>query len=355
MSAGAEVGGRLGAALRWWTGELAGLLPQRLRGLASADRPTLLATPRDGRVALSRLDRRGETQLGSLDGLAGWRRRRLAAQARSGALEVYLAADPSQTARRRVTLPLAAEKDVAAALALDLDRLTPFDRGDLLWRWRRLGGDGRSGGVDVELIFAPKATWAAESRALEAAGLPVTGVAVRDGGDGPISPPLRADPTQPPGRWSLSGRLALVGLGALAAALVATVMVDMMNYRRDAVLLRARVEAARADLRATAARDAGLERRIGAMRAERPFAVATLDALSETLPDDAWLQRLTLSDGRVTMEGSAADATRLLTLLEDAETFEAPRFTAPLRRVDDGRERFFLSVRTVLREERAAR
>ena len=340
----------VGAFLRWWGGELAALAPPALRRAVTGRTAQVLAKPAANGVALTLAQRGRLKPLGALDALPRAALRRMARAARRGGLTVALAVPSAQTATRRVALPAAAERDAEAALALDMDRLTPFAAEELFWGWRMAGRGPQPDRIAVEVTFTPRAPWAPALAALAAAGLPADGVLVWDEAGAPADPAdamtLRGL-SRPAARGASFGRrAALAGCAALALLGLWHAGAAHWRLRAELAALGPAVQRARAAAFAGAgpAADA-LGARLGEVRAATPLAVATLDALSAALPDDAWVSQLTLAEGRLSIQGEAAEAARLIPLLGEAEAFAAPRFEAPLQRIDDGsRERFVISL-----------
>jgi general secretion pathway protein L len=95
--------------------------------------------------------------------------------------------------------------------------------------------------------------------------------------------------------------------------------------------------------RRRAAEGADAARLALALRESRPRAAAILAALSEALPDQAWLTALEIDGEGVEITGYADDAAALPPALDAAPAFGAPRFLTPTTRDAAGaRERFAL-------------
>jgi general secretion pathway protein L len=69
-------------------------------------------------------------------------------------------------------------------------------------------------------------------------------------------------------------------------------------------------------------------------KVSQPSMAIMLEALSRTLPDEAWLNRLEANQGTVTIAGSAANAARLIGLLEASQHFSEVQFSAPTTRAE---------------------
>jgi general secretion pathway protein L len=340
----------LGRFLRWWGAGLAAPLPAAAGGLLAGSRGLLLAQPLADGVRLEAHGVRGLGGLGRLDALPEARRRRFVRAARGGRLAVALAIPAERAVERRVTLPLAAEADLDAVLRYEIDRLTPFSADEVFFRPRVAARRPLQGEIEVDIAFAPRAAFASALAALDAAGLPATQVVLVDGSGVPAGPPLTAPGLAAAPRAPLGARLAAVGVCLLLALAFAWAVADQWARSHALATLRAEVAALRAEALAAApgaAPDDAAEaaRRALALRAARPMAAAALAALSETLPDDAWLTSLRLDAEGVVIAGFAADAVALVPTLDADPAFGPPRFLAPVTR-DDAieRERFTLGL-----------
>jgi general secretion pathway protein L len=115
-----------------------------------------------------------------------------------------------------------------------------------------------------------------------------------------------------------------------------------------------------AEVRAAATTAAGLQQQIDkhsaqsrylfAYKAERPASVELLEELSRRLPDDTWLFRLEVRDGKVHLQGTSTRASSLIAELEGSAFFQGARFASPVTQDGaSGRERFHLSASVVER------
>ena len=67
--------------------------------------------------------------------------------------------------------------------------------------------------------------------------------------------------------------------------------------------------------------------------ADQPAAVTVLDELTRVLPDDSWLEQLTLRSAEVQLRGYSANASAVIALLEGSDVFENVEFRAPVTRL----------------------
>ncbi|HXN16091.1 MAG TPA: hypothetical protein VN878_06920, partial [Usitatibacter sp.] len=122
---------KLAGFWRWWTHEIAQLLPERFSGLTGSARVPLVSMSNDELTLLE-----PHTNMGSGDAYIAWggldsERRRAAlrkllerAGETRGRVRLRLGRDEALV--RRVSLPAATEENLAQVLTFEMDRLTPF-------------------------------------------------------------------------------------------------------------------------------------------------------------------------------------------------------------------------------------
>lgn len=338
------------AFLGWWLGELAACLPAPLRTLGARRNDVLVAAPFGADAALTRLGPRGARSLGALSALPQRERRALAAAARSRGLEIVFAMPAAQAVTRRIALPAAAERDLDAVLGFEMDRLTPFAADEVFYDRRIAARRPEQNRLEVELTFAPLAGARAALSALESEGLaPDRADLMAE--DGQLAGRSMRSPVEPPRRRGPLGlKVAVIGLSAFILLSLAHALLDLRRIEARVEALGREVSAARAAAlgaadarRAAESGDAG--RVALALRRDAPSALETLAALSDALPDQAWLTRLDLQQAELTIAGYAEDAAALPAALAAASAFDAPRFLAPVTRdAVDGREVFTLGL-----------
>ena len=159
--------------------------------------------------------------------------------------------------------------------------------------------------------------------------------------------------TNDPGRSGGPLRPALITVALVAALLLS----PLWRVEYAAATRRADVDAARAALqadtagRATDAIHARALAQLAVARAERPTVLATLDALSELLPDGTWLMRFAMTGPEAALEGRTRSAVDLVERLDAAPTVTAVAYAAPVTRdPTGGGERFGFTVTLTVSE-----
>lgn len=321
-------GAGLRGAWSWWTGALASLLSPRMRsafGLA-AQRLLLARDGADLVVRLDSADAVNEAQhalaVVPLDvELAGGDPLAAVLAPRSQALPRWYALPARAGLRRVVTLPAAAADRVRDVLGFEIDRQTPFAADDVYFDARLLArrGDGQ---IDAELVVVPRAALDAALDALpEGLRGTLAGVELVDPDGVPLGVNLlpatqRRRTRDPRAAWNI----ALVAV-ALLATFGALVLVRS-NREAAAEALATATEAREAQAKRVAAEKRQLVDLVEGMRflqetrAGRPSMVEIIDELSRRLPDNTFLEKVSVEGDQLLVMGLSSEAPRLVQRLE---------------------------------------
>lgn len=351
----------LPAFLAWWKAELVGLLPARWQAWFQDRRETWLATidgdelrfQREGAPEpFARFDLRQQadilrTELAQLLGRGPNPDRRL-----------ILAAPPAAVLLRSLQFPPAVEENLRQVLSFEMDRQTPFKADQVYFDYHVESlGAGRQ--LRVDLALAPRPAIDALTERARSLGLALDGVDVprsepsglRRRGFNLLPEPARVRRSNP------QLRLNLILAAAAVLLLVMAMQQSVANREQALEALRANVEQARTEARAvntlrnrldTAVNGAGY---LTEKKAQTPSVFRVLGDLSERLPDDTWLERMTFREGGLEVAGQSGESTKLIALLQESRTLGNPAFMGQIS--PDARtrkERFTLSARYDLRE-----
>jgi len=351
---------------RWWTAELAPLVPsgarnalarRRLRPVIAFDgnvatlwRPVM----RDGALAMEiagtvALD--GDAQVVAAAGTRALDDIARGAPGGAPATRRVRLAIPSRTAlRRALTLPAAVEENLRQAVGYDLDRLTPFKADELYYDAAVVSRDPskQTIGVDfaavrrpiVDAAIAHATAWGGEVRSVS----PDDPAAANLSRLNLVPDELRTVPA-PWKRWQF-----WAPIGALAIVALAAVVLPLWQKREFAIAIINRSEAVRQQAAVSERLRAELERAAGdynfalERKHQWPPMVRVLDTVTRALPDDTWLTQLevrTLPKGKerdreLVMRGESGNAGRLIPVLEESGlvTQVAPR--SPTTKIQPG-------------------
>ncbi|HAI59150.1 MAG TPA: general secretion pathway protein GspL [Xanthomonadaceae bacterium] len=231
---------------------------------------------------------------------------------------------------RTLALPLAVEPQLAAALRHEIDRQTPFTADQVVFAVQVVSRHPAEGQLRAELAVLPKdrldaALTALGPLAARLSGLDIDDSAHRTGRRRNLLPAAQRVPRS---ERDARVRLGLATGAAIALLLAGVLTLDnreralaALEVARDAAYQQAReARALRQQLEAAAA----AANFLAEQRAARPTMLELLDDLSQRLPDDVHLQRLTVEQQRVTLSGAARSAGTIVATLQPSPFLEGP-------------------------------
>jgi general secretion pathway protein L len=331
----------------WWFGQLAELVPGRLRGPDAAARDAVVITPAgplyrmtdDIDVSL----RRGgqEASLGrfviSESGLDR--------VPRAAGTPAILRLDPGEVLGKTLSLPLAAERELDQVLEFEMDRETPFNAEELFWTYRLTRRDRQAGTLLVRLLLLPRARLEGLLARLGEIGLRPSWAEIAGGPDQGSRVPLSEHQTGPQGsarRWSVRVAGAICILLAFGAVLVPFARQSAESADTERRISADRQIAGEAEkLRQEIDQLSGSIGLVDSERAKAGRPVAVLAALTRLLPDDTYLTEFAQQQRKVTLSGRSAAASRLIGMLAGDDLLRNPAFAAPVTRIEATRSEVF--------------
>jgi len=330
--------------LTWWSNALGSWLPPRLRAVFGLAQQRLLLRLQDETlgVSLTVPAQPGESPVRTLAEIP-WvlsehgdeePLSRLLAPRING-LPRWLLLPVGAGLRRRMSLPAAAADRLRDVLGFEIDRQTPFQADQVYYDARMLGrrGDGQ---IDAELVVVPRV---ALERALAALGQPLTatlaGVDMADAQGAPLGVNLlpgaqRSRRRDPRAVWNLA--LIAIALIAIGGGLW------QIRKNREAAADAFEIEAKR---RSDQARKVAAEKKqlvdlveglrfLQQTRNGRPSTVEVLDELSRRLPDNTYLERVSIEGDRLQIVGLSSEAPRLIERLQSSRLWHSMNLTGAL-------------------------
>jgi general secretion pathway protein L len=323
--------------LGWWFAELSGLVPAALLAVVSRRRIRVL------------IDLHGERPIARLV-TAGRQTGEVIAKPLAAGVSCHVRIPSSAVMRKALVLPLAAADMLRDVLDFQVDQETPFRSGEVYFDYAVVARDNLAKQVVVDWVVAPKDLVDRTRKAVEDAGFTVASIGpVDEGGIVGAFDLLRHDaPVETTGRrWvrpALAACLALLTVAAIALPLVkkhraVAAQREQVVEARTAAQAVLRLREQVAALRDT--RDYVIARRL-----ERPVVSVLLRELTQLLPDDMWLHRLTIGRMEVSIAGFSPASSTLVQDIEAHARFEQVAFRSPtMRQPDSGLDEFNLSFR----------
>jgi len=331
----------VGGFLGWWLGELTALIPAAVRERLHGSGERLLLEMRPEGEAFYRLRGRKAVPLDAE-----------AASSCKANTAIALALPSSDVVTRPTQLPLAAEENLHEVVGFEMDRLTPFSRDEVYYACRVTGRDAKAGRLLVDVLLAPRRRIDALLAVLKDRGVRIGSVDVASVTPGkPLGVNLLPEAARP-----APSRLGRILGGALTATAVVLLVIGLQIPLQRKADHAAALEARVAEERARLAVLRTLEKEIAALsvrdtsvqdlKRESILALALLEQVTRLLPDDAWLNQLSLSGDRLDVAGFSPNSSKLITTFEQSPDFAEAAFRAPVTQDPRlGLERFSLSMR----------
>lgn len=342
----------------WWTGELAALVPARIRQWWSeSDRVLFLRFDDAGRAMFERETIGGHELLLSLDTIGNEEIARNAAlsldlsRRMNGSFRILLCLDNDQMLRRTVTLPLAAEENLRQTLAFEIDRYTPFKLDQVYFDYRIVDRNIAQRKIAVELAVAKQTVVDHETSRATMLGLHVSGVIPIDG----RLPPNASFNLLPNVSHGSSNSQALwvrVALVAIAVLMIATLLgIPVWQKRAAAIDLLSPL----AEARIAANETERMRERLDTLVTENNLLpdkkwhdfspLMVLAELSKLLPDDSFVTALDYDGKTVQVQGESVSAAGLVETLDASPMFKEVGFKAPVSKVQGtSGDRFHISA-----------
>jgi general secretion pathway protein L len=341
--------------LRWWIGELKGLVPLNWRPLPrpvaklvwlefAADEVVL------HRVGAGKIAEVGRVSLVSKDASSSRLNfNSLVGKLRNPLIGICIPAD--QVLRKEVSLPLAAQENLRQVLAFELNRHTPFNADQAYFDYRVLGVYPKTGLIHCQLTVAARRQVDEAIAFLMACGQrPQAIVPVDD----LVAEPRYANllPRNVRPRTSILVKLAYSAMILSTVVLVcAALLIPIWQKREVAAVLDGKVAKAKQD----AAAVESLQQELSKTGAEyqfllekksvRPATVALVEEITRLLPDDTWLSELQIKGGDVVMNGETSSSTGLIRTMGKSSLLDDAAFSSPVVKGRNNVERFQMGAK----------
>jgi len=353
---------------RWWSDELAPLIPAAWRGamrrrltrpvVEFGDGEAIFWRPQviDGALRLvevARVALAGDSGEVAAAGRAAVNAVAITADGEiAAAPKVVIALPPRQVMRKTLVLPAAVEENLVQALSYDLDRHTPFRPEQLYFDAAVVTVNPAAKTIGVDWVAALKTAVDSVRRQVEDWGAIVVAVV-----PGPVAtnvaratklnlvPRDARAPSALWRRWQMWGPVAV-----LAAVALAVLVVPLVQKREYAIALNKQTESAREQAEGADALRTQLERQQGdynyalARKYSYPGTVQIVDDITRLLPDDTWLTQMEMRSvvrgkdnaRELSLRGESANAGALISTLEESKLVEQAALQSPTTKLQPG-------------------
>lgn len=337
----------------WWGRELLACLPAQWRALFEERPECLLVEPADDALVVWR-EHAGEVREHARveRTLAPEAQRAELVRLRGASAEpdarMLLCIDSDRVLHRHLSLPAAAAENLRQVLTFEMDRQTPFKADQVYFDARADGHANGQRNFGVDLVLIPRAQLDPELALLAGPGGVLDGVDSWRGEAGGSRWQMNLLPQDRRARRRDMRLPIIVGLAVLALILLFVNMNESLANRAAALAsMQAEVTAAETQAKQVAALRKSLDDSVDGAnfltekKRKGPLEVALLEDLSKHLPDDTYLERLQVDNGKVQLQGQAGEAAKLIGLLGSAACLSDPSFQGQIQPDPrTGKERF---------------
>ena len=341
----------------WWGSQLLACLPERWRKFFNGNAEALLLEVGDSDILVLRERANGVTEFGRI-GLGATPAQQAAeftalrGRIENPGLRTILCVPESHALTRTLTLPAAAEDNLRQVLGFEMDRQTPFKADQVYFDSRILTRDPVARSLRVELTVLPRGLLDPQLVSVAGGTLEFDAVDIRSEREGAPRRGINLLPAERRARRR-DMRLPLnLGLAALILILLVFNMSESLHNRAIAVeTMQDEVEKA-----ATAARDV-LELKkalqdsinganfLAEKKQKGPLLVALLDDLAYRLDDDTYLERLSIENSQIQLQGQAKNAAGLISVLTASPFLANPKLEGQIQPDPrTGKDRFTITA-----------
>ncbi|MBX3690808.1 PilN domain-containing protein [Dokdonella sp.] len=341
----------------WWGSQLLACLPETWRKRLAGRSDVLLLEHRGNEVVVWR-ERSGQAQeFGRIDlslpaEAQAEEFRRLRARIDNPGVRSLVVLPETRALRRTLTLPAAAEDNLRQVLSFEMDRQTPFKADQVHFDSRVVARDTTARNLRVELVAVPRAQFDPELAAVGGGALELDGVDIWRGEPGHGRHHLNLLPAERRARRR-DLRLPL-NLALAAAALVLLVFNMSLSLKNRAIAVekmreevaKVEVEARRVlELRKALQDSVGGANFLSEKKRKGPVVIGLLDDVSRRLSDDTYLERLSIENNQIQLQGQSKEAAGLISVLAASPYLSNPRFEGQIQPDPrTGKDRFTISA-----------
>jgi general secretion pathway protein L len=338
--------------LAWWSEALASWLPLRWRVLLGLTQDRLLIQRLGDELHLQWQEAHQLRDVAQIPAPASSEELQALLSRRLAELPRWLLLPGESVLHRRLLLPAAAAERLRDVVRFELDRQTPFSADQVCFDARILGRR-EDGQLETELVVVPRARFDTTLQSLGALAADLVGVDVAGPDAQPMGVNLLPSEARHAGRAPHRGlHWALASVAVLALVFAGWRMLD--NRRAAAAAFEAQMESRSAEARRVSAKRQQLvELAQGAItldqaRASRPTTVEVLDEITRRLPDNTYLEKLSIEGQRLLLIGLSPEASGLVARLQDSPLWRNPALSGALQPDSRSRlDRFTLTAELI--------
>ena len=263
---------------------------------------------------------------------------------------------------REVTLPLTTEQNIENVIAYEIDRYTPFKREDVYFDVHVISKDTAEKKITVMLRVAKKSAMSELLRFVEDSQLLIENIYCIDANAEPVGGPLKfgdvlnSSLSQNNAGSTNKNLLILAGI-LFSIALVLPIAKNYWNaYLYDSK--REEISQNVVEVKELLSTYRKMKKDIdlsASLNKKNSKVIVLLNELTTIIPDDTSLNRLSIEDGVLRMQGVSVSASRLVSALDSKQSFKNVRFVAPVTQSGvSGNENFTIEMNLKTSEDEDA-
>lgn len=321
--------------LAWWSDALASWLPLRWRVLLGLTQDRLLIQRQGDELHLRWQEANQLRDIAQIPAPATSEELQALLSRRLAELPRWLLLPTESVLHRRLLLPAAAAERLRDVVRFELDRQTPFTADQVCFDARILERR-EDGQLEAELVVTPRVRFDMALQALEPLSADLVGVDVAAADGEPMGVNLLPSESRRAGRAPHRGlHWGLASIALLALVFGAWQMLD--NRRSAADAFETQMESRSAEARRVSAKRQQLVEltqgviTLDQARASRPTTVEVLDEVTRRLPDNTYLEKLSIEGQRLLLIGLSPEASGLVARLQDSPLWRNPALSGALQ------------------------
>lgn len=326
--------------LDWWGGELAPLIPPRIKRLFAVPHEQLLISAEQRSIYLWQASDEGRRLLDTLetDGDDDKLRARIVAcmdEFKEGAPAAVYCIPAASVLYKAIRMPAAAETNLRQAVAFEIDRQTPFSAKDVYFDLQI--ADREPPFLNVDLILVQRSQVDSYLKQMDALGIRLQGIDVDTGSGGAGQEPVpkgvnllpRAQRVSKANKrvrlnWALAGvAILLLGVVMAESLYLRGQTINQLQQQQNTMRSEAREVS---DLRRQLDESLAAANFLAEKRANTPLILEVLAGVTERMPEDTWVQRFQINETELQLQGLSDGAQKLVESLNETGALSGTYF-----------------------------
>ncbi len=250
------------------------------------------------------------------------------------ALNVHI--NKSEVLTRQISLPANTEENLYEVIQYEMDRYTPFDKEDVYFDYRIVERYNDKRLIKVLLIVIKKEILNAVVAAIENSNVHLQSIDIINSEDPDQSLRgvnlLRAKAGINRNNSSSIKWLATAAVGLLILAGVTPFAINYVHIKRLSSELES-LEQTVQKVKTLQSEYTKMQDQVGYLvdiKKDNPSIIEMLNLLTQVMPDHTHVQRLSIEDGLIAIQGLSASASELIPVIDQTGIFNDIRFAAPV-------------------------